>query len=221
MTTTLEVEAILFDNDGVLIDSTHVVEESWRTFASWYDLPVDDVLAIVHGRRSRDVIETFASAVPVPPEDAWRRYIDACLTDFVHVDVLPGVTGLLTSLPPANWAVVTSGTRIVTTARMTAANLPTPPAMVTAEDITIGKPDPAPYLKGAELLGIAPADCLVVEDAPAGIESGTRAGCQTLALLTTHERASLAGATAYAADLRAVSVEVCATGLRVHVQESV
>jgi mannitol-1-/sugar-/sorbitol-6-phosphatase len=187
----VEVKGLLFDNDGVLIDSTAAVEASWRAFASWYDLPADDVLTRVHGRRSRDVIAHYAEHLPVPSNEAFARYIDACVREFAEVTVLPGAAELISSLPPHGWAVVTSGTRIVTEARMAAAGLPTPPVLITAEDVPNGKPDPAPYRIAAERLDLNPADCLAVEDAPAGLASAHVAGCITLALLTTHPREDL------------------------------
>lgn len=130
----VEVQGLLFDNDGVLIDSTAAVEASWRAFASWYDLPADDLLTRVHGRRSRDVIAHYTDQLPVSSEEAFSRYIDACVREFADVTVLPGATDLISSLPPYGWAVVTSGTRVVTEARMAAAGLPRPPVLITAED---------------------------------------------------------------------------------------
>lgn len=187
----VEVKGLLFDNDGVLIDSTAAVEASWRAFASWYDLPADDVLTRVHGRRSRDVIAHYADRLPVPSDEAFARYIDVCVREFAEVTVLPGAAKLISSLPPHGWAVVTSGTRIVTEARMAAAGLSRPPVLITAEDVPTGKPDPAPYRIAAERLDLNPADCLAVEDAPAGLASAHAAGCITLALLTTHQREDL------------------------------
>jgi mannitol-1-/sugar-/sorbitol-6-phosphatase len=187
----VEVKGLLFDNDGVLIDSTAAVEASWRAFASWYDLSADDVLTRVHGRRSRDVIAHYADRLPVSRDEAFARYIDACVREFADVEVLAGAAELISSLPPSGWAVVTSGTRIVTEARMAAAGLPRPPVLITAEDVPTGKPDPAPYRIAAERLDVDPAHCLAVEDSPAGLASAHAAGCVTLALLTTHEREDL------------------------------
>jgi mannitol-1-/sugar-/sorbitol-6-phosphatase len=201
----VEVKGILFDNDGVLIDSTAAVEASWRAFASWYDLPVDDVLTRVHGRRSRDVIAHYADRLPVSSDEALTRYIDACVREFADVDVLPGAADLISSLPQRGWAVVTSGTRVVTEARMAAAGLPRPPVLVTAEDVPTGKPDPAPYRIAAEQLDIDPANCLAVEDSPAGLASAHAAGCVTLALLTTHQREDL-DADLITTDLAAVRI---------------
>jgi mannitol-1-/sugar-/sorbitol-6-phosphatase len=203
--TTVDVTGLLFDNDGVLIDSTAAVEASWRAFAGWYELPADDVLTRVHGRRSRDVIAHYADRLPVDPDEAFDRYIAACVHDFAEVTVLPGVAELIDSLPAHGWAVVTSGTKIVTQARMAAAGLPNPPVLVTAEDVPAGKPDPAPYRIAAERLHLDPTACLAVEDSPPGLTSAQTAGCMTLALLTTHQQGELR-ADLHATNLAAVQI---------------
>jgi sugar-phosphatase len=202
---TVHVQGLLFDNDGVLVDSTAAVEDSWRAFARWYNLPADDVLQRVHGRRSRDVIEHYADHLPVPPDQAFQRYIDACVRDFAQVELLPGAADTITALPKAGWAVVTSGTKIVTRARWAAAGLPDPPVLISAEDVNAGKPDPDPYRTAADRLHLDPAACLAIEDSPPGLAAARAAGCTTLALLTTHERHDL-DADLLAADLAAVRI---------------
>jgi sugar-phosphatase len=202
---TIQVAGLLFDNDGVLVDSTAVVEDSWRAFASWYDLPVDDVLERVHGRRSRDVIAHYADRLPVSADEAFARYIDACIREFAQVELLPGTAELVASLPEHGWAVVTSGTKVVTQARWKAAGLPDPPVLISAEDVAEGKPKPDPYRTAAQRLRLDPADCLAIEDSPAGLTSARTAGCTTLALLTTHPREDL-DADLLAADLAAVRI---------------
>ncbi|MGH3763118.1 HAD-IA family hydrolase [Actinophytocola sp.] len=202
---TVRAAGLLFDNDGVLVDSTAAVEGSWRAFASWYDLPAEDVLERVHGRRSRDVIAHYASRLPVAPEEAFARYIDACIREFVQVDLLPGTADLVATLPAHGWAVVTSGTKVVTQARWAAAGLPDSPVLITAEDVSAGKPKPDPYRTAAERLRIDAANCLAVEDSPAGLTSAREAGCKTLALLTTHQRGEL-DADLFAVDLSGVRV---------------
>lgn len=201
----IQVAGLLFDNDGVLVDSTAVVEDSWRAFASWYDLPVGDVLERVHGRRSHDVIAHYADRLPVSADEAFARYIDACIREFVQVELLPGTAELVASLPEQGWAVVTSGTKVVTQARWKAAGLPDPPVLISAEDVSAGKPKPDPYRTAARRLRLEPADCLAVEDSPAGLTSARAAGCTTLALLTTHRREDL-DADLVAADLAAVRI---------------
>jgi mannitol-1-/sugar-/sorbitol-6-phosphatase len=202
---TIHVRGLLFDNDGVLVDSTAAVEASWRAFAGWYDLPAEDVLERVHGRRSRDVIAHYANRLPVPADEAFERYIEACIRDFAEVDLLPGAADLVSMLPKRGWAVVTSGTKVVTRARWAAAGLPDPPALITAEDVSAGKPEPDPYRTAAKRLQLDPADCLAVEDSPAGLASARAAGCKTLALLTTHEQQDL-NADLLAPDLASVRI---------------
>lgn len=201
----VHVDGLLFDNDGVLVDSTAAVEASWRAFANWYDLPAGDVLSRVHGRRSRDVIAHYAPRLPVSPDDAFARYIDACIREFSEVDLLPGAAEIVAALPPHGWAVVTSGTKVVTRARWSAAGLPDPPVLISADDVTAGKPDPDPYQTAAQRLHLDPAACLVIEDSPAGLTSARTAGCRTLALLTTHRQHEL-DADLFATDLAGVHI---------------
>ena len=207
MVTTREFSGLLFDSDGVLIDSTAGVEAAWLAFARWYGLPADDVLTRVHGRRSQDVIAYYADRLPVPPDEALDRFLATSMREHAGFAVLPGAVELLATLPARGWAVVTSGTRRVAQARLAAAGIPAPPVLVTAEDVPAGKPDPAPYRLAAQRLGLDPAGCLAVEDAPAGLASARGAGCATLALLTTHRRDQL-DADLVATDLVTVRVDV-------------
>jgi sugar-phosphatase len=213
--TVLRVRGVLFDNDGVLIDSTASVELAWRTFAGWYGLPAADLLAGVHGRRSRDVIEQYADRLPVSVEVALARLLGDVAGEG-PMTVLPGAAALLGSLPPRGWAVVTSGTRGVAGSRLATGGLPTPPVLVSADDVPAGKPDPAPYRIAAERLGLSPADCLAIEDAPAGLASARAAGCHTLALLTTHPRAALT-ADHHTPDLTTVRITPTNDGFEVRI----
>lgn len=181
----------LFDIDGTLVDSTPAVERTWRTWAAENGIDGDEILAVSHGRRTEDTLADF-----LPPEEiasAYRRIFDLEMGDLDSVIALPGAAKLLGSIPRNRWAAVTSGSRELMSARLTAAGLPIPEVLVTAEDVEIGKPDPAGYLLAARLLGADPADCLVVEDAPAGLEAGRRAGCRVVAVATSHSPDQLAG----------------------------
>jgi sugar-phosphatase len=213
----VRVNGLLFDSDGVLLDSTAEVEASWRAFAGWYDLPVDDVLARVHGRRSRDIIAHYADRLPVPVEEAFGHFINACVNDQAEVGVLPGAAELLAWLPARGWAVVTSATRAVAQARLAGAGLAAPPVLVAAEDVAAGKPDPAPYRVAAHRLGLDPSACLAIEDAPSGLASARAAGCRTLALLTTHPAGDLP-TDLLATDLSAVRVDPDGEHFRVSVE---
>ena len=150
------------------------------------------VLAEAHGRRTTDTIRAVAPLLDIAAEA--RLLEEAETVDFDGVTTLPGAARLLGALPPGSWAVVTSGTRALATGRLAHGGLPIPEQLITADDVEHGKPDPQPYLAGAAALTIEPAQCLVVEDAPAGIEAGKAAGMTVLALATTYEAGALAAA---------------------------
>lgn len=197
----IRVRAVLFDLDGVLVDSTAAVERHWRTFAAWYDLNADDLLDQVHGRRSVDTIALLAARLPVSAEAALARYDGLDIDDQRDVEALPGAAALLDALPTEQWAVVTSGSVDVARARLRAAQLPSPPLMITADQVRYGKPHPEPYQRGAALFGVAPQQTLAVEDALAGLTSALTAGCCTLALTTTQPATTLNAAHYLTADL--------------------
>jgi sugar-phosphatase len=152
-------------------------------------------------------VDSVRALVPHADLDAEiARLIVQETTDTADVVALPGAAELLAALPPERWTVVTSGVRQVAEARLRAAGLPIPRHMVAADEITRGKPDPEGYLRGAEALGVAPADCVVVEDAPAGAEAARAAGAKLVALTTTHDAAAMAGADLVVPTLAAVAV---------------
>ncbi len=174
---------MLFDLDGVLIDSVPAVIRVWSRWALAHGFDVDEVLRYTHGRPS---IATLRALLPDGDHEAENKALErAEMDDLDGVVPLPGVVSLLASLPPSRWAIVTSCTRRLAEVRIRAASLPTPGALITATDIAHGKPDPEPYQKGAAALGIAAAECLVVEDALAGIAAGRSAGARVLAFTTT------------------------------------
>jgi len=204
MPTTLICQAMLFDLDGVLADSIAAVERAWRTFAARHGLDSDAILPRVHGRRAVDSVRALAPHADVDAEIAWLEAMEAA--DTSDVIALPGAAELLRALPPARWTVVTSGTRPVAEARLRAAGLPIPRHLVAADEITHGKPNPEGYLRGAASLGVAPADCVVVEDAPAGAAAARAAGMGLVALTTTHDAAAMAGADLVVPTLAALDV---------------
>jgi len=181
---TFDCAAILFDLDGVLVDSTASVGRVWRAWAEQHGLDPDYVIRTAHGRRS---VETIRLCAPHIDAEAAVRIVEKLeIDDTLDLAVINGARELLSSIPADKWAVVTSGTRALATSRMRAANLPVPSILVTANEVSEGKPHPEPYLKGAELMGLAPADCLVVEDTPAGIQAARAAGMPVIALTTTY-----------------------------------
>ncbi len=179
----LRFEAVLFDMDGTLIDSGAVVVRSWHRWAAEEGLD-PAVLAGAHGIPSAQIVERL-----LPPERrvAATARIDAIeVSDTDGIVVLPGAREALAALPVGRVAIATSCSRPLADVRIAATALPAPSVVVTADETSRGKPDPAPYLLAAQRLGVDPARCLVVEDAPAGITAGRAAGCAVLAMATTN-----------------------------------
>ena len=173
----LDVAGVIFDNDGVLVDSVEAGNEAWTRWAEEFGQDPDHVLRVIHGRRAAD---TVADLVTDERRAAATARIDELELETAHrARALPGSHSLLTALASSGdvpWAVATSGGRPLARARIEAAGLPLPDVLVTAEDVSAGKPAPDPYLAAAERLGVDPADCVVFEDTEAGIEAGSAAG---------------------------------------------
>jgi len=183
------VSAVLFDLDGVLVDSTEVVERAWRRWALEWSLPPDDVLAAAHGRPTRDVVRMFAPDIDVDQEVL--RLLSYEASQSSTLVAVPGARDCVDVARRGPWAVVTSGGRDLATGRLIAAGLPVPEVLVTADDVTKGKPDPEPYELARRELSVPAGECVVVEDAPAGIAAAKSAGMTVLAVTTTHTAASL------------------------------
>ena len=164
--------AILFDLDGVLVDSTRSVERQWRIWSRELGLDEEKAMTVAHGVRAIEVIRKVAPHLDAEKE--LRKLESREAADYDGVTVMPGAIDLVRAIPRERWCVVTSGTRHLAVARLRLAGIPAPNIMITADDVARGKPDPEPYLKGAELLGVNPAECLVIEDAPAGIRVRAR-----------------------------------------------
>ncbi|MGD0713519.1 MAG: HAD-IA family hydrolase [Gaiellaceae bacterium] len=189
----IEVGAVLFDCDGVLVDSAASVERAWRRWAEERGLDAHAIVAVAHGRRTEDTMRELGLDRDLRAEvELLERYE---IADAASVSAYPAAAALLPALPPASWAVVTSGTRALATSRLTAARLPLPGVLVTADDVAAGKPDPEGYLEAARRLGRPPADCLVLEDAPAGVQAALAAGMRVVGLPTTHPADELREAT--------------------------
>jgi mannitol-1-/sugar-/sorbitol-6-phosphatase len=186
---TIRCSAVLFDLDGVLIDSTPAVARVWHRWAVEHGLDPETVIHMAHGRPSRTTIRELLPKADIDRED--REVERREMEDLDGVVLLPGAAQLLNSLPPERWTIATSCTRALAEVRLRAAGLPIPKAMITSSDVKIGKPDPEPYLKAAAKLGFAASDCIVVEDAPAGVRAGKAAGARVIAFLTTMTRRSL------------------------------
>lgn len=207
---TLRARALLLDMDGTLVHSTGEVETVWRLWCRRHRLDPEPVLAMCHGVRSREVIRTLAPQLDLAQEVALLDDLEIHHTG--QAEALAGARTLLASLPVERWALVTSASQRVAKHGLRSAGLLLPSLLVGAEDVEHGKPDPDPYLLAAERLGLAAADCLVFEDAPAGISSALRAGCRVVQV-GGRQRLS-PGISALIQDWRQVSVVVEAEGLQ-------
>jgi len=188
----IHCSALLFDMDGVLIDSTPAVARVWHRWAVEHGFDPETVVHMAHGRPSRTTIrELLPNADPYDIDGEDREVERMEMEDLDGVVLLPGARQLLDILPPERWTIATSCTRPLAEVRLRAAGLPIPRTMITSSDVKIGKPDPEPYLKAAATLGFAASDCIVVEDAPAGIRAGKAAGARVIAFLTTMPRRDL------------------------------
>jgi mannitol-1-/sugar-/sorbitol-6-phosphatase len=201
----IECGAILFDLDGTLADSAEAVSASWAAWASIHKLNADEVVAAAQGRRSIDTIRTFAPASNLMSEVARIEAIE--LSELMSVRPLPGSYEILAMLATDKWAVVTSGSRKLATARLEACAFPLPKVLISADDVGRGKPDPEGYLAAALRLDVMPEDCIVFEDAPAGVRAGQDAGCTVIALTTTHRPTDLREADGMVPDLSAVRLQ--------------
>jgi sugar-phosphatase len=209
--------AILFDLDGVLVDSTGSVDRQWREWGRAKGIDGDKIMAIAHGVRSLEVIRRVAPHLNAETEveELENREAD----DHEGVSVMPGAADLLSSIPEGRWCVVTSGGRHLASARLAFCGLPVPKILVTADDVTNGKPHPEPYLKGAKQLGFAPEDCLVIEDAPAGIQAAHAGGMRVIGMASTYTAEKLSEADAVVGRLAQIQVASNGAGkLRVEIR---
>jgi len=187
--TKIKCKGVLFDLDGVLADSTPAVARVWTIWANRHGFDAEETVRRAHGRPSLATIRELLPNADYASENAAVERME--IDDLDGIVALPGAAELLRALPADRWTIVTSCTRPLALVRLRAAGLPIPANLVTSNDITNGKPHPEPYLKGAEILGFAPEDCVVIEDAPAGIRAGKAAGARVIALQTTEREALL------------------------------
>lgn len=214
----LVAQAVLLDADGTLIDSGDAVRRAYVAWSREHGIDPDHAIALSHGRRSTDAV---AELVPTEAAPAAIARLDAIeLEELSGIVPVPGSLALLETLARLGvpHAVVTSGSRALVTARSGAAGLPLPPVVVTADDVSTGKPDPTCYVHAAGLLGIDPAECVVVEDALSGVLAGVAAGATVLGVATAQSPAVLkaAGAAAVVTDLRQVAAVLVSGGVALH-----
>jgi sugar-phosphatase len=210
----IETKGLLFDMDGVLISSTGSVERCWKRWCMQYGVGNVESFEVPHGTRAVDIMRMLKPEWDeAQVADGLRVIEEMEIVDTGDLTVLPGAKLLLERLPPERWAIVTSATRRLLLGRLAAAGLPVPERLISGDMVERGKPDPEPYRRGAELLGLAPEDCVVVEDAPSGIGAGVAAGCRVLGVMGTHEVSELRAATWIVGSLEEIAVTVVGDGL--------
>jgi len=212
---------VLFDLDGVLVDSTPAVERVWAEWAREHGMDPEETVRLAHGRPSIATIRELLPHADAEEEDAIVEQRE--LHDMEGMVALPGSVDLLSIFPEDRWGVVTSGTRTLASKRLHTAGLPIPKHFVTASDIRRGKPDPEPYVIGVETMGFPAADCIVVEDAPAGVMSARAAGTRVIAVRTTAKDEELrkAGANWIVDNLASVCGVVNHEGLELELKNAI
>ncbi|MFD5282550.1 HAD family hydrolase [Streptomyces rubrogriseus] len=213
----LHAQALLFDNDGTLVSSLESVRRCWTRWAVEYGITAEQFGQVeLHGRPAAEIAADLLPTARVAEAVARIEQLEVEDVPGGGVHLLPGTRAFLDALPADRWAVVTSATRRLAEARLDAVGI-LPKTLVAADDITRGKPDPEPYLLGARALGVDPADCVVFEDAPAGLQAGRAAGMRTVALATTH-RADELDADLVVTDLSALSALATEGGVEITVR---
>ncbi|MFI6491909.1 HAD family hydrolase [Streptomyces sp. NPDC050564] len=199
---------VLFDVDGVLIDTADAHARVWRAWARLRGLDPETVWRVTQGKRRTDILRLVAPALD-PAEE--HRVLDRLMAaEEPGFRAFDGAAALLRALPSHRWAVVTSSRATPTAARLARTGLPVPAVRVCAEDVVEGKPSPEGYLTAAARLAVDPSRCVVVEDSPAGVEAGLAAGCTVYAVASTHRLAELGRAHACFPSLRAAARELTA-----------
>jgi mannitol-1-/sugar-/sorbitol-6-phosphatase len=191
--------------DGVLVDSTAIVERTWRRWAARHGIQAEPLLQVAHGRRTQETLLEVAPHLAVPEELAWLEATE--LADDEGLIAVAGAERLLTMLTDVPWAVVTSAGSELARRRLAVADLPMPRVLVTSEDVTSGKPAPDGYLLSAQRLGVAPSQAVVFEDTPTGIAAARSAGSAVIGVATTYAPPQLRGAALVVADLTSIKIE--------------
>jgi mannitol-1-/sugar-/sorbitol-6-phosphatase len=197
---------LLFDMDGVLISSLGSVERSWKKWGEMHGVDGETAIKVAHGQRA---IETVRLLRPDMDENVGLKIIEEIeIADTEGLEILGGVRRLLDTIPQKYWTIVTSATEALARVRLAHAGIRVPANIITANMVTNGKPHPEPYARGAELLGLRPEECVVLEDSASGAKSGHAAGCRVLATLFSHSVEALAAADWIVPSLEDLSVTV-------------
>ena len=212
-TSPLVCKAILFDLDGVLVNSAECVERTWRSWSSRHGLDADEVISVAHGRRTIETVRKVAPHLDAPSEVIALEEREALTSDGVYE--IEGARDLVTRLPTDRWAIVTSGTRVIASFRLNLVGIPIPRVMVCADEISHGKPHPEGYLTAAWSLGFAPSDCVVIEDTPPGIEAAHAGGMRAIAVAATYPRGELSDADVIVERLTELDVSIVGNQIQI------
>ena len=207
----IRARAILFDLDGVLVDSRDAVAWVWRDWAAPRGLDPEPFIRVAHGRRISETLRLVAPRLDIAAETAALDALEEAETR--GLAPAPGASELLGRIEPGRWGIVTSGSRAVATLRLRAAAIAPPAVFITADDVAAGKPDPEGYLAAASRLAALPAECVVIEDSPPGVAAGKAAGMTVIAVATTHPPDALAAADLCLPDLTHARVTVTSAGV--------
>jgi sugar-phosphatase len=213
---TVACKAALFDMDGILISSIGSVERSWTKWCNMRGVDPEYAISVIHGRRAIDSLRAIRPDLDAEKELEILEDLEC--EDTEDVLVLAGVSDLLKALPHDRWTIVTSATERLAKVRLKTAGLPFPDNFVHGEAVTEGKPHPAPFLAGAELLGVAPEECVVFEDSESGVAAGKAARCKVIATLFTHPAEELCSADYIVQDLKGMKVDAIVGGLEITFQ---
>jgi mannitol-1-/sugar-/sorbitol-6-phosphatase len=207
----LHCKAILFDMDGTLLDSSAVIERAWRWWTAKHSIPLEPVMAVQQGRPNKEVLRQFGPQLDIDQES--NQFLKFEENDVEGIVPMPGALDAVKVAQQGPWAIVTSADRSLAEVRLKATNIPVPDVFITADAIHHGKPNPECYLLAAQALGVYPVDCVVFEDAVAGVAAGKAAGMRVVGVLTSLTKKELSAADLWIHDFRDVKISRTEAGL--------